>query len=129
MASWRLGVLVGLAGCTNTLQSTEVTQLNGMRYEITVSEYDSGLWRVADVLINGQTVLSIDPKTSSDIAAACTKVRKRGSFTITCVYKSTFEGKQLEVRKVTRSSLLALSINYEVYLSGDLLEVVSIRNQ
>ncbi|MDC1193425.1 hypothetical protein N8075_04510 [Planktomarina temperata] len=115
-----------LAGCSNTLESTEVAQQGGKRYVITVSEYDNGLYRNADILINDQIALKIAPKSFRD--PACSQIKDNG-YIITCVYTSTFQGQKLEVRKITKSSLLALSVNYEIFLSDNLLEVVNIRNR
>ena len=120
-----LGLL--LASCSNTLESTEVAQFEGKKYIIKVSEYDSGLVRNADVFINNKLAYQIAPK-SIKMDKSCTKVFSNG-YTITCPYSTTFEGKKLDIKHVFKSSLLALSVNYEVYLDGQLVEVVNTRNK
>ena len=115
-----------LGACSNTWESTEIASRGGKEYIIKVSEYDSGFYRNADIVINDRIAYRIAPKSLTP--PECEKVTQNG-FIITCNYETTFEGNPLLIRKVTKSSLLALSINYEIYLDGKLLEVVNVQNR
>ena len=119
-----------LAGCSNTLEATEVGQHKGKTYVVKVSTYSrNALINDTDILLNGKLALRITPKTAIiNKDPACSKVPGIDTI-ITCIYNSTFEGNPLTVRKVIKSSLLTYSENYEIFMSGELLEVVNILNK
>ena len=115
-----------IAGCSATLESTEVAQFNNNTYKITVTEFDEGIYRLTEVSINDDFKMLFKPTSLKD--KRCIKVSGGSPLISTCTFFGTYKNIEVKAVKVMKSSLLALSVNYEIYFNDRLVEVVNITN-